>query len=160
MSSENERKSIYVDISRCIYCRACEFACAREHKGTALISVVVLDEKIAVPMNCHQCENAVCITVCTPKALARDTHGAIVVDMTKCNGCRLCVMACPHKAVQIDLVNKVVRICDLCASRTKNGKAPACVLTCPTGALVYGEFEQLIERFKEKAARDIVRNSG
>ncbi len=152
-------KSIFVDIRRCTYCRACEIACAREHKGIPLISPIVIDEKISVPISCRQCEKAPCITICTPKALVRNSDGAIIVDLTKCNGCRFCIMACPYKAIQNDPANKAVKLCDLCASRTRESRKPVCVSTCPTGALVYGELEQLMSMFKERAARDIIRTS-
>ena len=153
-------KSIFIDIPRCINCRACEIACAREHKGISLISPVIVDEKFAVPISCRQCEKAPCIEICAPKALIRSKEGAIIVDPTKCNGCRFCIMVCPYKAVQNDLVNKIVIICDLCASRIQEGKEPVCISTCPTKALIYDEFDLLVERFKEKAARDIVKASG
>jgi Fe-S-cluster-containing dehydrogenase component len=39
--------------------------------------------------------------------------------------------------------------CDLCASRTDGGKEPACVATCPTGALRYEEVEEVFKEEKE-----------
>lgn len=157
-------KSIFVDIPRCIDCRACEIACAREHGGIPLISIVVIEEEvpvpISVPMSCRQCEKAPCIAVCTPKALIRSKKGAIIVDPAKCNSCRLCIMACPQKAIQIDLIRKIVSMCDLCLARTEGGRAPACVSTCPTKALIYDDFDHLVQQFKEKAARHIARAGG
>ncbi|HJX70138.1 MAG TPA: FAD-dependent oxidoreductase, partial [Dehalococcoidia bacterium] len=35
---------------------------------------------------------------------------------------------------------------DLCPSRLEKGRKPACVSTCPAGALVYDEFDSAIER--------------
>ena len=153
-------KSICIDISRCTYCRACEIACAAEHKGVALISVALVDGRVAVPINCRQCEKAPCITVCSPKALTKGKDGTIVVDSSKCNSCKFCIMACPFQAIQIDAVNKTVRICDLCPNRTEEGKAPACVATCPTRALTYDDLGQVLARSREKAARYIIRASG
>lgn len=153
-------KSIFIDIPRCINCRACEIACAREHKGISLISPVVVDEKWAVPISCRQCEKAPCIEICTPKALVRNAEGAIIVDPAKCNGCRFCIMACPYKAVQNDLANRIVRICDLCTDRLREGKRPVCVLTCPTNALIFDEFDQVLERLRERAARKMIKASG
>ncbi len=36
--------------------------------------------------------------------------------------------------------------CDLCYTRIKGGVTPACVLSCPTGALTFGEKEAMIKK--------------
>ena len=149
-------KIIHIDIGRCINCRSCEVACAREHQGCSLISVIPVDESCAVPINCRHCERAPCASICPTKALLRTPGGSIVVDAAKCNGCKFCLLACPFGIIQYDPVSKIVRMCDLCQGRLKEGKVPACVATCPAGALVYDEFQTVMERFRKRAAKSIV----
>jgi Fe-S-cluster-containing dehydrogenase component len=45
------------------------------------------------------------------------------------------------------LVSFPLAKCDLCAGRVEVGKIPACVATCPTGAL---RFEEVTEAFEAK----------
>lgn len=153
-------KSIFVDIARCIYCRACEIACAREHKGISLISVALVDERYAVPLNCRQCEKSPCIPICSPRAIVKSKEGILLVDPTKCNGCRLCIMVCPIGVIQFDYVKKIVRICDLCRNLLEEGREPTCIATCPTKALIYGEFDNITGRFRERAAAGIIKDTG
>jgi Fe-S-cluster-containing dehydrogenase component len=76
----------------------------------------------------------------------------VVLDVTKCTGCKLCVFACPFGLISFDSVNKVVAKCDLCLRRIEEGKEPACVSTCLTRALYYGEYETFMERLRKRSA--------
>jgi formate dehydrogenase iron-sulfur subunit len=144
-------KAIYLDFGRCIYCRACEVACEREHDGLKSI-FVVLRERFAVPLDCRHCEKSPCLAICYTQALTRSPEGAVVLDVTKCTGCKLCVFACPFGLISFDSVNKVVAKCDLCLRRIEEGKEPACVSTCLTRALYYGEYETFMERLRKRSA--------
>ena len=66
------------------------------------------------------------------------------VNEERCVGCWMCLMACEYGAITRNpSVKNVPRVknnginhhCDLCPERTQ----PACVMVCPTGALVYEE---------------------
>ncbi|WFO74617.1 4Fe-4S binding protein [Desulfurococcaceae archaeon MEX13E-LK6-19] len=153
------RKIILIDFSRCIECRACEVACEREHEGQSLISVFEYQETTAIPLNCRHCEKAPCIEVCPTRALYRDDDGAVILSPLKCIGCLLCSVVCPFGIPILDKVNKVMIKCDLCAHRRAEGKLPACVATCPTDALIYGDVEELLFEKRKKAALQVVESS-
>jgi formate dehydrogenase iron-sulfur subunit len=149
-------KIIYVDLNRCIYCRACEVACEREHGGVSHMSVQLIDDCYAVPMNCRHCENSPCTLVCPTGALHRETEDILSIDPMKCIGCKLCALACPFGAIWLDLANKVARKCDLCIHRVERGLEPACVATCSSRALAFGEFEEIVAKTREKVAVTLI----
>lgn len=41
--------------------------------------------------------------------------------------------------------------CDLCLKRDREGLPPACVEICPTGAILFGEYDDVIKKSKEKS---------
>jgi Fe-S-cluster-containing dehydrogenase component len=59
--------------------------------------------------------------------------------------------------IGFDWSSKVMYKCDLCAERLAEGKPPACVITCPTQALSYGEYEAFTQEAKRRAALALVR---
>jgi formate dehydrogenase iron-sulfur subunit len=150
-------KLIYADLNRCIDCRACEVACQREHNDLSNMSVVLVEDRFAVPLSCRHCEKAPCVTACYAEALISAEDGTISFDAAKCTGCGLCLFACPFGVVGFDWSGKVIHKCDLCAERLAEGKSPTCVITCPTQALSYGEYEAFTQEAKRKAALAMVR---
>jgi len=152
-------KVIYMDLSRCINCRACEVACEREHAGHSNMFVQVIDEQYAMPLNCRHCEESFCTAVCPTQAVHRETTDAVIITPMKCIGCTLCTIACPFGSVWPDRVNRIARKCDLCIHRTEIGLEPACVTTCSARALQFGEFETMIEIARSKKARTVINRS-
>lgn len=150
-------KLIYADLNRCIDCRACEVACQREHNDLSNMSVVLVEDRFAVPLSCRHCEQAPCLMACYTEALIPTEEGTISFDAAKCTGCGLCIFACPFGVIGFDWSGKVIHNCDLCAERLAEGKPPACVITCPTQALSYGEYEAFTQETKRRAALAMVR---
>ncbi|WP_440955110.1 4Fe-4S binding protein [Methanosarcina sp. Mfa9] len=128
-------EAVYADLSRCIACHACELACERENES-ARISVQVVRGLAAVPVSCRQCETPLCAAVCPGEALNYGDSG-LEYDAEKCIGCRLCVLACPFGTAELRA--GVVERCDLCQGK----EIPACVATCPAGALFCAEAESI-----------------
>jgi molybdopterin-containing oxidoreductase family iron-sulfur binding subunit len=115
-----------------------------------------------MPVQCQQCDNAPCVSVCPVEATWKEEDGIVVIDYDWCIGCRYCEAACPYHArrfnwtkPEIDaeeinpdqgyLSNRVrpqgvVEKCHFCLHRTRRGKLPACVEACPTGARVFGNL--------------------
>lgn len=111
---------------------------------------------------CFHCENPPCVDVCPVKATWKEEDGIVVIDYDWCIGCRYCMAACPYdgrrfnwKQPQVpeDEVNKdqhylgnrlrksgVMEKCTFCIQRSRNGKNPACVEACPTGARIFGNL--------------------
>jgi molybdopterin-containing oxidoreductase family iron-sulfur binding subunit len=113
-----------LDLSRCIGCRRCVYACAQENnssrrpqiqwirvlrfkKGTMNFEnadhyyeadTVPEEGYYYVPIQCQQCENPPCVKVCPTKATWKEPDGIVVVDYDWCIGCRYCMAACPYWA--------------------------------------------------------------
>lgn len=161
--AEAPKYFLYVDPMKCIGCRSCEIECAVQHSVSKNIygavqevpkprpraSVIPVDE-IRVPMQCRHCEDAPCIAVCPTKALYKSDEGFVLVDELKCIGCRMCVVACPFGHPAFDYERKVVLKCDGCIDRVREGKVPACVEACPTGALTFGTLDEVLEKVRRE----------
>lgn len=60
--------------------------------------------------------------------------------------------ACPWSIPRLDEKNKVFNKCHMCHMRVKEGLLPACVKSCPTGALVFGDEEAMKKLAAERLA--------
>jgi molybdopterin-containing oxidoreductase family iron-sulfur binding subunit len=114
-----------LDLSRCIGCRRCVYACVQENNPSRdpqihYIRVLQLNKERGVdledaehyynpskvpekghfymPVQCHQCENPPCTKVCPVQATWKERDGIVVVDYNWCIGCRYCMAACPYGA--------------------------------------------------------------
>ncbi len=146
-------KSLTVQAKKCVGCKVCELACSMTHFKThksslSAIRVIKYDELSRdIPVVCLQCEDAACMKVCVVNALYRDkTTNAVVVDHSRCIGCKLCVYVCPYGSISFDTEYKRIIKCDLC-----NGE-PQCVLFCPSEAIKFEEIEETIAKVKHDIA--------
>lgn len=116
-----------LDLSRCIGCRRCVYACVRENNqsrdpqnqwiqvlrfksGETWIHDLEGSEKyynpekvpesgyFYMPVQCQQCENPPCVKACPTKATWKEPDGIVVIDYNWCIGCRFCIAACPYGA--------------------------------------------------------------
>ena len=114
-----------LDISRCIGCRRCVYACVDENNQSRdpqvqWIKVLSMDKeggvdfsesdpyydpeqvpeegKFYVPVQCQQCRNPPCTKVCPTGATWTEKDGIVVIDYDWCIGCRYCMAACPYGA--------------------------------------------------------------
>jgi len=77
-------------------------------------------------------------------------HELVLADAGKCIVCAMCAMVCPFDAVGFhasangDPTRVTASKCDGCLDRLEQGLVPACVESCKTGALVFGELNELI----------------
>ena len=114
-----------LDLSRCIGCRRCVYACVKENNQSRKpqvhwISVLEMEKEKGVdlpeanlyynpkkvpqeghfymPVACQQCRRPQCTTVCPVGATWQEPDGIVVVDYNWCIGCRYCMAACPYGA--------------------------------------------------------------
>ena len=58
--------------------------------------------------------------------------------------------ACPYNIPRQDEKTKVLFKCTMCLDRITNNRIPACVLSCPTGAMVFGDRDAILEQAKKR----------
>jgi molybdopterin-containing oxidoreductase family iron-sulfur binding subunit len=114
-----------LDLSRCIGCRRCVYACVAENNQSRepqihWIRVLEMDKEKGIdfadadpyyeaetvprpghfylPVACQQCRNAPCVKTCPVGATWQEPDGIVVIDYEWCIGCRCCISACPYGA--------------------------------------------------------------
>lgn len=140
----------FVDTRRCFGCHACEVSCKSENDvplGHFIRQTFYKDvgeyPKVArmfLPMSCQHCEDAPCIKACPCGALHKEAGGTVAVDYNVCSGHGACVEVCPYGAIYLDPVAKQAVKCHNCYHRAEHDMEPACVPTCPSKALYFGDM--------------------
>lgn len=156
---DGKRYGWIVDTRRCFGCHACEVACKAENDvplGNFMRQTIYHDVerpkpagsapaeaqqmRIMAPMACQHCEDAPCIKACPCGALHKGAGGSVQVNYDKCSGHASCKDACPYGAIYIDPVANQAVKCHNCTHRLEHDMEPACVSTCPSDALVFGDL--------------------
>ncbi|MFH1913171.1 MAG: 4Fe-4S dicluster domain-containing protein [Pseudomonadota bacterium] len=168
-------KTFFIDLTKCTACRGCQVACKqwkklpaektenwgsrqnpRDLSGITLklvrFSEVETDGKLEwlfYPEQCRHCIEPPCIDAMTvPGSIVHDQEtGAVVfTSLTAKEPNKESFAAnCPYDIPRINEATGMVVKCDMCNDRVKMGMLPACVLTCPTGAMNFGEREDMLE---------------
>ena len=103
---------------------------------------------------CMHCNDAGCVRVCPTNAVYHHKLGFVAYDKSKCTGCGYCIEACPFDIPRLDgskITGKAkMDKCLFCADRVTNDVQPACVKTCPTRALVYGDRSDMVNAAEER----------
>ncbi len=158
------RYAFYFDSSSCSGCKACQAACKDKNElplgvlwrrvyevagggwtrsGPAWVSTVFAYN---VSLACNHCERPVCLEICPTGAYSRRQDGVVLLDSTRCMGCRYCTWACPYGAPQYDKESGRTSKCNFCSDNLDAGRPPACVAACPMRALDFGDREELATR--------------
>jgi len=96
----------------------------------------------------------------------------LLIDYEYCTGCYACQVACaqeyrwpagmggikvievvqklPHDKAYLTYLPFPTELCVLCASRTKKGLQPACVMHCMAACMKYGRIEELAQEMSQK----------
>jgi Fe-S-cluster-containing dehydrogenase component len=144
-----ESLHFFIDPNRCIGCQACVQACTEcdTHRGDSMIHLEFIDRAESVqtvPVVCMHCEQPTCAEVCPADAIKRTGDGVVQsARKPRCIACNNCVLACPFGVPKMKAEFQLMMKCDMCYDRTSAGKKPMCATVCPSGALFFGEREQV-----------------
>ena len=169
-----EQMAFYFDASACNGCKACVVACksknqlpvginwrrVTEYGGGGWVPDAddptrLLPNNIfayAVSISCNHCEKPICVEVCPTAAMTKREDGIVVIDESKCIGCRYCEWACPYGAPQFDASAGLMTKCDFCEDELAQGAAPYCVSACVMRALDFGELSELRAKYGDVSA--------
>lgn len=167
-----------IDTTKCIGCKACQVACmewndTRDHVGgnagvydnpldltPASWTVMRFSEHenqdgslewLIRKDGCMHCEDPGCLKACpAPGAIVQYTNGIVDFHQENCIGCGYCITGCPFDIPRISQKDNRAYKCTLCSDRVAVGQEPACVKTCPTGAIVFGTKERMINHAAER----------
>jgi len=90
------------------------------------------------------CTDAACVLSCPAGAIAHNDLGLVELDQEKCIGCNYCISNCTFNVIGYDRSFNRARKCNLCSDGIRKGLIPACAESCPSGAIVFGERDELI----------------
>ena len=136
----------FLDLDRCTGCAACVVACNNENEVAVEFpwrrvhsfnsprypSAPVFHYSLA----CSHCVEPSCLHNCPANAYTKDAAtGAVLLDGTRCIGCRYCAWVCPYDAPQYNNQAGIMEKCTFCDHRLADGLEPACVGACPVTAL-------------------------
>ncbi len=127
-----------------------------------------------LPVLCNHCDDPPCEKACPTGATFVRDDGIVMIEKDKCIGCRACAVACPYMhrhfvadgmlAQKGDFENPyadakfasfregTMAKCNLCAHRIDQGLEPACVVTCPTEARIFGDLDESDGRLQQLIA--------
>jgi formate dehydrogenase iron-sulfur subunit len=174
----------FVDVTKCDGCRACMVACknwndlpaeqqdflgsAQSHTKTTADTWNVLQyiehenskgglDYLFRHSTCFHCTDAACEKVCPENAISYTEFGTVVIDHEKCVGCGYCVNNCPFEVISLkEYVDKngdkyrKANKCTMCTDRLEEGLQPACVTTCHTGAMEFGDKAAMIKKAEDR----------
>ena len=166
--AERRKMRLEADFYRCTGCRSCELACAVAHSRSKEISAAMREDPppkariyIAVaggvnaPSVCRHCGNAPCIAACPTGAIKRSgPEEPVLLEEPLCIGCGACITICPFGVIARDSAGRHAIKCDLCVELLAQGKDPACVSACQTGALRFLALEDMAEEKRKRSVAD------
>ena len=175
-------KSFLVDLTKCTACRGCQIACKQWKKLPAeqtentgshqnppdfsfkTLRVVRFKEMpredggvawLFTPDQCRHCVEPPCKGASEyPESIIHDPEtGAVVyTEQTVKEDIEIIRGACPYDVPRVDESTGVINKCDMCFDRVKAGMLPACVKSCPTGTMNFGDREDMLELAEKRLA--------
>ncbi|MHB8623722.1 MAG: formate dehydrogenase subunit beta [Sulfuricaulis sp.] len=175
---QTQKVAKLIDISKCIGCKACQVACMewndlRDDIGTnhgiydnpldltdkswtvMRFSEVELEagklEWLIRKDGCMHCADPGCLKACpAPGAIVQYSNGIVDFHEENCIGCGYCITGCPFNIPRLSKQDSKAYKCTLCSDRVAVGQEPACVKTCPTGAIVFGTKDDMIHHAEDR----------
>lgn len=129
------------DASKCTGCQACQMACLDQNDiqtdagQKPLCRIFPRETSGRIILEFQRCIHCgKCVSVC-PAGCLFQADGLVLADDSRCIACRACEKVCPMDVISFSPDTGKVQKCDGCVGRVRAGLLPACVHTCPTGAL-------------------------
>lgn len=168
-----------IDVTTCIGCKACQVACSewndiRDEVGHNVgvydnpadltakswtvmrFSEVEQNDKLEWLIRkdgCMHCADPGCLKACPSEgAIIQYANGIVDFQSEQCIGCGYCIAGCPFDVPRLSPEDNRVYKCTLCVDRVTVGQEPACVKTCPTGAIHFGSKEDMKTLAGERVA--------
>ena len=174
-------KSFFVDTTLCMACRGCQVACKQWHDLPAEATVnhgtyqnpsdlsfdtyklVRMREEVVggrlrwlfFPDQCRHCVEAPCeATAGDASAIyTSEASGAVLYTAgTRQLDAAEIIDSCPYNIPRKGADGTLAK-CDMCSDRVENGLEPACVKVCPTGAMNFGERDDMLTLANERLAQ-------
>jgi formate dehydrogenase iron-sulfur subunit len=174
-----EGYSILVDTSKCTACRGCQIACKQWNQlpGTKTKNVGTYENpqdlsfdtykvvRFAEGKNgggkpywyffteqCRHCLTPGCMAAVEHDEIVQDekTGAVIYTPKTKNLNFKETLEGCPYNIPRQNPKTKVLVKCTLCFDRLTSNMIPACVKSCPTGAMTFGERDKILGMAKKR----------
>jgi formate dehydrogenase iron-sulfur subunit len=171
-------KSFFIDTPLCTACRGCQVACKQWHDLPAETTVnrgnfqnpedlsyltyklvrmneEIIDQKLHwlfFPDQCRHCIDAPCLeTAMDEDAIYQDpaTGAILYTAKTKELDADEIIGSCPYNIPRKGPDGTLFK-CDMCNDRVHNGLKPACVTTCPTGTMNFGDRDEMVALAQER----------
>jgi formate dehydrogenase iron-sulfur subunit len=175
----SEGYSILVDTSKCTACRGCQIACKQWNQLPAtatknwgsyqnpqdLSAETWKVVRFADGANgdgkpfwyfftdqCRHCLSPGCMAAAEKEEIVQDPKTGAVVFTPKTKGLdfKATLEGCPYDIPRQDPKTKVMFKCTMCFDRITNNQIPACVKSCPTGTMVFGERDKILDMAKKR----------
>ena len=170
-------KAFLIDTSRCIACKACQVACKQwnslpaertrnegSHQNPQDLSAVTWTlvrmkevssggklKWLFLKDQCRHCTEPPCImSAGVPGSMYKDEGTGAVVYTDKTKYENFDDIMCPYNIPRQDANTGTLFKCTMCMDRVKNGMLPACVKACPTGAMMFGDREDMLALAQER----------
>ncbi|WP_179038139.1 formate dehydrogenase subunit beta [Limnobaculum xujianqingii] len=161
-----------IDVTTCIGCKACQVACSEWNdirdevghnvgvydnptdltaKSWTVMRFSEVEENGKLEWlirkdGCMHCSDPGCLKACpSAGAIVQYANGIVDFQSEHCIGCGYCIVGCPFNIPRLNKEDNRVYKCTLCVDRVTVGQEPACVKTCPTGAIHFGTKQQMVE---------------
>lgn len=150
---EGRQYAFHFDATKCIGCKCCVVACKEQNNNPAAITwrkvgEIEADEyprtkRLYLSMGCNHCLEPACMAGCPTDSYTKDPSSGIVLhNDDTCVGCQYCIWNCPYGAPRYNPRRRIVTKCDMCYPRLTHGQIPACVDSCPQGAIQIEERDK------------------